>query len=110
MSGHVELWLWDYIHLGWKQAPYCVRTIRMVGAGQVAAGAHELYWMKCSPGVASAEVEISDAIAALEPVVLSTFHTDRNGWDVSCNPPMHFDTGIYLETFDNMTAITFGYL
>jgi len=82
----------------------------MAAVGQVVAGAHKLYWMAMNPSLAASIVEITDAIAALGAVVFDHFDTARDGHMMNLYPPMCFSTGIYLETFTNMTSITFGYV
>ena len=106
----VGIWLWDDANSVWLPAPACVVTIRMAAAGQVIAGAHKLYWLVTNPGAASSVLELTDAIAALGAVVFDHFDTTRDGHVMSLNPPMCFATGIYLETFTNMTSIIFGYV
>ena len=87
-----------------------VTTRRMVGAGQVIAGVHRLYWIKCNPSVAASVWALTDAIAALGAIVLDSYHASREGHTVNLSPPMPFINGIYLETFTNMTSMTFGYI
>lgn len=87
-----------------------VATKRMVAVGQVIAGAHKLYWIKCNPAAGNSAWQLTDAIAALGVVVLDGFHTNRESHMVPISPPMPFTTGIYLETFTNMTSMTFGYI
>lgn len=106
----VGSWLWDYVERLWKRAPYDVATVRMVGVGQVIAGHHSLHWMMLDPSAGNSNLELTDDIAALGAVVIDHFETDRAGEMIPFSPPMHFGTGIYLETFDNMTSITFGYV
>jgi len=107
---HVFLWEWDNANEIWVEAPAVVVSKRMVGTGQVVAGAHKLYWIITNPGVASSLFELTDAVAALGVVVLDHFDTTRDGHVMSLSPPKQFDTGIYLETFTNMTSLIFGYV
>lgn len=105
------IWLWDSIAKEWLKAPACVLTKRMVAVGQVVAGAHKLYWMAANPSLAASLFELTNAIAALDPtIVFDHYDTARDGHMMNLEPPMCFTKGIYLETFTNMTSITFGYI
>lgn len=107
--GHVELWRWNHITNVWDKVPAVVTTVRMVAAGQVAAGAHKLHWVDCNPSAGNSVWALTDAIAALGAIVLDEFHTARNSHCINLSPPMDFSVGIYLETFTNMTSVTFGF-
>jgi len=109
MPGAYE-YRWDYANNDWEKVPACVTTKRMAAAGSVIAGAHKLYWMSLNPSAALSVVELTDDIAALGVVVFDHFNTARDGHMMNLYPPMCFATGIYLETFTNMTSITFGYI
>ena len=106
----VELWEYDYVNEIWVPKPAVVVPKRMTGTGQVIAGAHRLYWIACDPGAGNSLWEVTDAIAAGAAVLLSCFSTSRESKGFVFNPPCPFATGIYLETFTNMTAMTFGYV
>ncbi|MCK4722492.1 MAG: hypothetical protein KAT75_04270 [Dehalococcoidia bacterium] len=84
-------------------------TVRVTGTGGVVAGDHYLYWIDCNPGAGNSVWELTDAIIALQAIVLDHFHTGREGHIMTLDPPMHFTTGIYLETFTNMTSMVFCY-
>lgn len=104
------LYLWDYTNRVWVKAPAAVVTKRLAATGEVEAGAHKLYWMVLNPGVANSLIELTDAIAGGGAVVLDHFDTTRDGHVMSLWPPMPFTTGIWLETFTNMTSVIFGYV
>jgi len=110
VNGHVEIWLWDDANQVWEKAPAAVVTKRMTATGQVIAGAHKLYWLHMNPSAGSSVLELTNAIAGGGAVIYDDFHTDREGHLHSFNPPIPFTTGIYLETFTNMTSTTFGYV
>lgn len=110
MGAGCQNWLWDPVGGEWHKAPFSVLTVRMVAIGQVIAGHHELYWMSLNPSAGNSAFELTDAIAALGAVVLDHFDSNRDGHILPFNPPMHFSTGIYLETLANTTSITFGYV
>lgn len=110
MNGHVELWLWDDANRVWVKAPAVVVTKRMVGTGQVIAGAHKLYWMLLNPSAGLSLFELTDDTDGSTAVVLDHFDTSREGHDLPFSPPMPFTTGIYLKTLTNITSITFGYV
>ncbi len=82
---------------------------RMIATGQVVAGAAKLHWLVCNPSAGLSVWEITDAIAALGAVLLDCYSTSRESKMGIFLPPCPFATGIYLETFTNMTSITFGY-
>jgi len=103
-------WLWNHISFLWEKAPACVTTKRLTGTGQVAAGAHKLYWIKCNPGAGNSVWELSDDTTGLTATVLDEFHTSREGHTDNFFPPMPFATGIYLKTVTNMTSMVFGYV
>lgn len=104
------IWLWNHITHLWERSPAVVNTLRVLAAGQVVAGAHKLYWISCNPGAGNSLWELTDAIAALGAVVLDCFSTARESKHGVFSPPMDFTTGIYLETFTNIDAMTFGYI
>ena len=108
--GMEGIWLWNHITEEWEKAPAVVTPDRRIGTGLISGGAHKLYWISCTPAAPNAEWEITDAVAALGPVVLAHFDTDRESEVLNYSPPIPFTTGIYLETFVNMTSITFGYI
>jgi len=103
-------WLWDPIHELWKPAPYCVVSKRLDAPGLVISGPHELYWMHPNPSAGATVVELTDAIVALGAVVFDHVDSTKDGHMMPFNPPMHFDNGIFLETFTNLTSVTFGYV
>lgn len=90
--------------------PASVTTKRMVGAGQVVAGTHKLYWIDCNPSAGNSVWELSDDTDGLSATVLDEFHTSRESHMINLNPPMPFTTGVYLKVFTNMTSVTFGYV
>jgi len=106
----IFLWLWNHITEEWEKAPACVTPKRMAGTGQVIAGAHKLYWIHMNPSAGSSILELTDAIAALAATLYDDFHTGKEGHLHPFNPPLPFSTGIYLETFTNMTSVLFGYI
>ena len=111
MAGNqVALWLWNSITDEWEKAPAVVTTTRLVAEDTGIAGAHKLYWIKCNPGVANSVWALTDAIAAGGVIIIDSFHAGREGHTVNLSPPMNFLTGIWLETFTNMTSMTFGYV
>jgi len=85
-------------------------TIRKTATGQVVAGAHNLYWIACSPDAPTAEFELTDAVAGGGAVVYDHFDTDKNSEHLQFDPPMKFATGIYVETFTNMKSLVFCYV
>ena len=109
MPGAYE-YRWNHIISDWEQVPSVVVAKRMTAIGQVIAGAHKLYWMATNPGVAASLFELTNAVAGGGVVVFDHFDTTRDGHMMSLWPPMCFTIGIYLETFTNMTSITFGYI
>lgn len=85
-------------------------TVRKVAVGQVIAGAHNLYWVACNPAAGNSLWELTDAIAGGGAVVYDHFDTTRDSHHLDFDPPMKFATGIYLETFTNMTSLIFCYV
>lgn len=110
MDNSVTLWLWDYANEVWVKAPASVITKRLVATGQVVAGEHKLYWLKCNPSAGNSVWELTDDTDGLTAVVLDCFHTSKEGHVSQYSPPMQFTTGIYLKTFTNMTSMVFGYI
>lgn len=110
MPAQQNIWLWNHITGAWEEAPAVVNTVRLVGVGQVAAGAHKLYWIKCNPGAGNSLWELSDDTTGLTATALDEFHTTREGHTDNFLPPMNFTNGIYLKVFTNMTSMTFGYI
>lgn len=108
MSG-ILTWEWNHITEEWVKAPACVSTIRKVASGEVIGGAHYLHWVSCNPSVAASEWELTDATAGGGDVVLDHHHPERESHNTNYVPPKYFATGIWLETFTNMTSMAFGY-
>ena len=82
---------------------------RMAATGQVVSGVAKLHWVSCTPSAGLSVWEITDAIAAAGDVLLECYSTAKESKVGGFLPPCPFATGIYLETFTNMTSITFGY-
>lgn len=87
-----------------------VTTKRMVAVGQVVTGGHLLCWISCNPSAGLSVWELSDSTPAAGAVILDHYHTAREGHNTNLIPPMPFARGIYLNTFTNMTSMTFGYI
>lgn len=85
-------------------------TVRKTAAGAVVAGAHNLYWVACSPDSPSAEWELTDAIAGGGAVVYDHFDSDKHSEHLIFDPPMKFATGIWIEKFDHMHSLVFCYV
>lgn len=85
-------------------------TIRKIATGAVVAGAHELYWIACSPDSPSAEWELTDAIAGGATVVYDHFDNDKHSEHLNFDPPMKFASGIWIEKFDHMKSLVFCYV
>lgn len=85
-------------------------TVRKTAAGAVVAGARKLYWIACSPGSPSAEWELTDAIAGGGTVVYDHFDSDKHSEHLIFDPPMKFNTGIWIEKFDHMHSLVFCYI
>ena len=109
-NGHVELWLWDDTLQRWVKYPASSRYQRMTAVGQVVAGQHYLCWMTCRPSGGNSVWEVTDATAAGGGIVVECFSLAQESKMANFRPPIHFTTGIYLETFTAMTSITFGYI
>ena len=110
IASGVQLWLWDNANSTWEKAPASVVTKRLTAAGLVVAGKHKLYWVSCNTGAVNSVWELTDAVAALGTVVLSCYSSSRESKMGVLSPPMQFSTGIYCETFTNMTSMVFGYV
>lgn len=109
MPGAYE-YRWNHITSDWEKAPAVVTVDRRIGTGLIAGGAHKLYWVACNPGAGNSLWEITDAVAPGGAVLLDCFSTAKESKGFVFNPPCPFTNGIYLETFTNMTAMTFGYI
>ena len=103
-------WEWDDTNKEWVKAPAVVIPKRMTGVGQVVLGAKKLYWISMKPSAASSEFQVTDATAGSATPLLEYFHTGYESHIHNLDPPCPFVSGIYLETFTNMTSITFGYV
>lgn len=85
-------------------------TVRRVAAGAVVAGAHNLYWISCSPDGPGSEFELTDAIAGGGAVVFDHFDADRHSEIIHLDPPMKFTAGIWVEKFDHIHSLVFCYV
>jgi hypothetical protein len=81
----------------------------MTGTGSVVTGARALYWLHIDPSGQNWDYELTDATAGGATVYFDDFHADRNGPIHTFDPPIPFSTGIYVETFTNLTSLTFAY-
>jgi len=104
------IWLWNGVTDKWEKAQSASIPVRRVAVGAFIPGAHKLCWVACDPSAGLSLWEITDAIAGGSPVILSCYSTARESKIGAFTPPINFKTGIYLETFTNMTAITIGYI
>ena len=50
-----------------------------------------------------------DAVAGGGTVVVDLFHTGRESGQHTFRPGMKFNTGLYIETFTNLTSVVFGW-
>jgi len=110
MNEQVVIWRWNHLNNTYEREPAVVSDKRMVATGLVIAGAHNLYWVGCSPDSPGAEWELTDAIAGGAAVVYDHFDSDKHSEQLLFNPPMRFVTGIYVEKFDHMHSLVFGYV
>jgi len=85
-------------------------TVRKTAAGAVVAGAHNLYWVACSPDAPGAEFELTDAIAGGGAIVFDHFDPDKHSEVIHLDPPMKFATGIWVEKFDHIHSLVFCYV
>lgn len=85
-------------------------TVRHTAAGAVVAGAHNLYWVACSPDSPSAEWELSDDLDGSTAAVYDHFDSDKHSEHLIFDPPMKFSTGIYIKKFDHMHSLVFCYV
>lgn len=105
----VATWGWCPICQEWEKVPLSCLTIRRVAVGQVYLGHCRLHWVIMNPSAPNALLAVTDANAALAAIVLDFFEADRNTLPFTMAPPKWFETGIYLETFTNLTSVIFGY-
>jgi len=91
------------------RAPIDSTTIRKTVAGAVVAGAHNLYWISCSPDAPGAEFTLTDATEALQDVVFDHFDPDKHSEILNFDPPIKFATGIWVEKFDHIHSLVFCY-
>jgi len=82
---------------------------RKTGVGLVNAGASALYWITINPSAANAILELTDADAGGGAVVYDLAFASRQAAHFNFRPAMKFTTGIYLETYTNLTSVMFGY-
>jgi len=109
MPGAYE-YRWNHITEEWEKAPAVVTTTRLTAEDTGIAGAHKLYWVACSPDGANAEWQLTDAIAPGGGIVYDHYDSDRHSEHLVFSPPMQFDTGIWVEKFDHMFSLLFGYI
>jgi len=106
----IGTWLWNHLLRLWERSPAVVSTTRMVATGQVAPGAHKLYWVACNPSAGNSDWAITDDTAALGVIIVEHFHTDRESHNTNFIPHIQFHDGIWLERLVAMTSMTFGYV
>ena len=106
----IAIWEWDDTNNVWVKAPAVVRTVRAVATGPAVARACKLYWIACSPDSAGSEFQLTDADAPGGVEVYCHFDDDRHSEHIHISPPMQFDTGIYVEKFDKIQCLHFGYV
>ncbi len=115
------IWLWDSDAAAWVKGKadssgriYVVEDhdglapVRLTATGLVQTGATELHWISITPSAGNSVVELSDDLDGSSAILWEHFDTDRHSDHINIEPPMLFSTGLYLKTFTNMTAVTFG--
>lgn len=109
MPAQQNIWLWNSLLVKWEEAPAAVRHLRATGTGPVLAGRHKLHWVACTPSAPNAEWQLTDNTLPGAFIVYEHFDTDKESEQLNLIPPIQFVTGIYVEKFDNMTSLIFGY-
>ena len=101
-------WLWQWITKEWIKRPACSEGVRKIAVGLIHSGPCYLHWWASNPSVAASAASISNTILGGGAIELDAFASLKDTVSQNLNPPMYFSVGIYLETFTNLTAITFG--
>ena len=102
-------WGWDPVLEIWVKIPTSCTTTRLIAAGQAYLGMCRLHWIVVNPSAPNALLAITDHNAAAGVVVVDCFLANRNTLPIAMVPAKRFETGIYLETFTNLTSVVFGY-
>jgi hypothetical protein len=105
----VTTWGWDPVHSRWEKIPISATNVRKTATGQVYLGGALLHWIIINPSAPNALLEITDASAGGGAVILDFFLANRNTLCFTMAPPEDFTTGVWLETFTNLTSVCFGY-
>ena len=92
-----------------KQPEY-VSTRRRLVPGQAVPWPCVLYWIGCSPDSPGAGWEITDSLIILGNIVYDHFDPDKHSEQLIFDPPIRFTVGIFIEKFDHMHSLTFGYV
>ena len=103
-------WQWSAAAEKWVKVPHHCTSIRLTDAGLVYDGACDLHWVHGNPSVAESLFEITDDTDGSTAVVLDHFDTTRDGHMLEFCPALHFENGIWLKTFTNMTSVIFGFM
>lgn len=82
---------------------------RLTGAASVKGSPGKLYWITVRGSADGWVVALSDGTAS-GTVIWDVGDNTKRGSHINLDPPIPFETGIYLETLTNCTAATFGYI
>lgn len=83
---------------------------RETGAGSVATGARKLFWLTIRPSAANWVLALTDATAGGGTVIWDDGGALQEPCHCVFDPPIEFSTGIYIETYTNLTAVMLDYI
>jgi len=85
-------------------------TFLRTTTGVVKNGAGHLYWVTMNGGAGNTRIELSNDADGSTAAVYAINCLQNCAFHVVLDPPMEFDTGIYLKTLSNATDVIFGYV
>lgn len=84
-------------------------TIRKIAAGPVLSGAYHVYWLTFNPDGGGAYIALTDALASGSPIKWDMNGEKVGGQHITFDPPMIFESGIYIESWAAISSVIFGY-
>lgn len=96
--------------VAWKTVGDKLSMTRKTATGSAVSGACKVYWMTIAVDDDHGKLDLSDGTSSGTTIWTWEDYVGVAGGTQNFDPPMPFATGIYIETFYHLGAVTFGYL
>jgi hypothetical protein len=122
MPDQTNLWGYDYGASAWVKVAVDsagrvivdnrhndITQVRVTATGLVYTGLAYIHWMNIVPSAKANVVDLTDAVGGGGTPIWEAVRETLDSTQITFTPPLKFSTGIYVETFTNMTAINMSY-